>query len=266
MQNEALIRFSIFLGLFALFATLEALAPRRDRTQPRATRWTTNWGMTVLNAVTLRGLAQALAMPLLAVGAAVDASVNGWGLLNTLDWPIWIEITAAVLFFDFAIWAQHLITHKIPILWRLHQVHHADRDIDVTTAIRFHPVEIALSMLLKIGLVYLIGPAALAIILFEIILNGTAMFNHANMALPPALDRWLRLVLVTPDMHRVHHSTLRAEHDSNYGFALSIWDRLFRTYTAQPDKGHEGMEIGLRWRDDKPSKLGWALLLPFRNK
>lgn len=264
MEHEASIRLAVFLGLFALFAALEALAPRRARSLPRKTRWITNWSITILNTVMLR--AMALVLPLLAVGAALDASANGWGLLNQLGWPGWIETVAAILFFDFAIWAQHLVTHKVPLLWRLHRVHHADRDFDVTTAIRFHPVEIALSMLLKIGLVYLIGPAALAIILFEIILNGTALFNHANLALPPRLDRVLRLVLVTPDMHRVHHSTRRHEHDSNYGFALSIWDRLFRTYVPQPEMGHDAMEIGLRWRDDAPSKLGWSLLLPFRNE
>ncbi|WP_137701631.1 sterol desaturase family protein [Marimonas lutisalis] len=264
MENEAIIRLSVFLGLFALFAAIEARAPRRARTQPRGTRWFTNWAIIVIDTLTLR--AMAIFLPLLAVGAAVDAAANGWGLLNRVDWPIWLEITGAVLFFDFAIWAQHLVTHKVPVLWRLHRVHHADRDIDVTTAIRFHPVEIALSMLLKIGLVYLIGPAALAVILFEIILNGTAMFNHANMKLPLWLDRWLRLVLVTPDMHRVHHSVHRSEHDSNYGFALSIWDRLFGTYTAQPDAGHDGMTIGLEWQDDRPSRLGWSLLLPFGRK
>ncbi|MDQ2092360.1 sterol desaturase family protein [Marimonas arenosa] len=264
MEHETVIRLAIFLGLFSLFAAVEAWVPRRRRTQPRQTRWTTNWAITILNTLVLRALA--IGLPLLAVGAAIDAAANGWGLLNRIDGPVWLEITAAVLFFDFAIWAQHLITHKVPLLWRLHQVHHADRDIDVTTAIRFHPIEIALSMLLKIGLVYLIGPAALAIILFEIILNGTAMFNHANMKLPLWLDRWLRLVLVTPDMHRVHHSVQRHEHDSNYGFALSIWDRIFGTYVPQPDQGHEGMDIGLRWRDDNPSKLGWSLTLPFREK
>lgn len=264
MEHETAIRLGIFLGLFALFAALEAWAPRRSRSQPRSARWITNWGMTVLNTLALRALA--FGLPLLAVGAAMDATANGWGLLNRVDWPAWLEIAGAVLFFDFAIWAQHLITHKVPILWRLHRVHHADRDIDVTTAIRFHPVEILLSMLLKIGLVYLIGPAALAIILFEIILNGTAMFNHANLALPLWLDRPLRVVLVTPDMHRVHHSTLRSEHDSNYGFSLSIWDRLFGTYIAQPGVGHDAMEIGLEWRDDRPSRLGWSLLLPFRKK
>ncbi|KPP86124.1 MAG: Sterol desaturase [Rhodobacteraceae bacterium HLUCCO07] len=264
MENEALIRLAVFLGLFALFATLEAWAPRRPRSQPRRTRWFTNWAIVVIDTLTLRALA--LFMPLLAVGAAMDAGANGWGLFNHLDWPAWVEITLAVLILDFAIWAQHLITHKVPILWRLHRVHHADRDFDVTTAIRFHPVEIALSMLLKIGLVYLLGPAALAVVLFEIILNGTAMFNHANLRLPLWLDRWLRLVLVTPDMHRVHHSIHRHEHDSNYGFSLSIWDRMFRTYIAQPGAGHDDMTIGLEWQDDRPSKLGWSLWLPFGQK
>jgi len=261
MENETLIRLSVFIGLFALFALAEALLPRKNRTQPRTSRWLTNWSMTVLNTLTLRLMA--FAIPLLAVGAAMDAGRNGWGVLNWLDWPTWIEVIATVLFLDFAIWAQHLITHKIPLLWRLHRVHHSDRDIDVTTAIRFHPIEIALSMLLKIGLVYLLGPAALGVILFEIILNGTAMFNHSNLALPLGLDRVLRLVLVTPDMHRVHHSVHRHEHDSNYGFSLSIWDRMFRTYAAQPQEGHDGMTIGLRWQDERPSELGWSLRLPF---
>lgn len=264
MENEALIRLGVFLGLFGLFATLEALAPRRARTQPRATRWVTNWGITIANTLTLRALA--LGMPLLAVGAAVDAAAQGWGLFNQLAWPVALEVILAILIFDFAIWAQHLITHKIPLLWRLHRVHHADVDMDVTTAIRFHPIEIALSMLLKIGLVYLLGPAALAIILFEILLNGTAMFNHANIKLPAALDAVIRRVLVTPDMHRVHHSVHRHEHDSNYGFALSIWDRLFGTYIAQPAAGHDQMQVGLEWQDDRPSRFGWSLSLPFARK
>ena len=261
MENEATIRLSIFLGLFVLFSLAEALVPRKKRTQPRSTRWITNWGMTVLNTVTLRLMA--FVVPLLAVGAALDAGQNGWGLLNWLDWPAWVEIALTVLFLDFAIWAQHVITHKIPLLWRLHRVHHSDTDIDVTTAIRFHPIEIAFSMLLKIGLVYLLGPPAIAVVLFEIILNGTAMFNHSNLALPLWLDAVMRRVLVTPDMHRVHHSVHRHEHDSNYGFSLSIWDHMFGTYVAQPAEGHDDMKIGLRWQDDRPSKLGWSLRLPF---
>lgn len=264
MENEVLIRLAVFLGLFALFASLEALAPRRARTQPRSARWMTNWSITILNTLVLR--AMAVVLPLLAVGAAIDAGTQGWGLFNLLSWPGWIEVTLSILILDFAIWAQHLITHKVPVLWRLHRVHHADVDIDVSTAIRFHPVEIALSMVLKIGLIYLLGPSAFAVILFEILLNGTAMFNHANIRLPLALDTLLRRVLVTPDMHRVHHSVHRHEHDSNYGFALSIWDRLLGTYIAQPEAGHNAMQVGLEWQDARPSRLGWSLYLPFARK
>lgn len=264
MENEALIRLGVFISLFAVLATLEALAPRRARSQLRSKRWVTNWGVTVINTLTLRLMA--FALPLLAVGAALDADTQGWGLFNAISLPLWLEIAIVVLIFDFAIWLQHLITHKVPLLWRLHRVHHADVDMDVTTAIRFHPVEIALSMLLKIGLVYLLGPAAIAIVIFEIILNGTAMFNHSNLALPAGLDRIMRKVLVTPDMHRVHHSVQRSEHDSNYGFCLSIWDQLFGTYIEQPKDGHDAMQVGLEWQDDRPSKLGWSLALPFARK
>ena len=206
----------------------------------------------------------AWAVPLLATGAAVDASRHGWGLLNALDWPLWLAWVVTILVFDFAIWLQHRISHEVPLFWRFHRVHHADRDFDVTTAIRFHPVEIAASMGLKIVLVYALGPPALAVVAFEVLLNGTALFNHANLRLPLGMDRALRLILVTPDMHRVHHSVLRAEHDSNYGFALSIWDRLFHTYTAQPAAGHETMAIGLQWQDQRSARLGWSLMLPFR--
>ncbi len=262
MENETTIRLTVFIGLFVLFAGLETLLPKRKRVQPRAGRWFTNWALIVVDSLTLRLLA--FVVPALAVGAAVDAGINGYGLFNALDWNPWIEGILAILFFDFAIWFQHLITHKIPILWRLHRVHHADRDMDVTTAVRFHPIEIFLSMLLKIGLVYVIGPAAWAMLAFEVILNGTAMFNHANINLPPWLDRLIRMVLVTPDMHRIHHSDKRREHDSNYGFSLSLWDKLFGTYIAQPEGGEEAMTVGLRWQDDRPARLGWSLLLPFR--
>ncbi len=262
MEHDLLWRLGVFAGLFALFATLEALAPRRARSQPRGARWFTNLSIVILDTLALRALA--IALPLLAVGAALDAGRMGWGLFNALDWPLWLEVVLAILILDLAIWAQHLVTHKVPILWRFHRVHHADRDFDVTTALRFHPVEILASMMLKIGLVYLLGPAALAVLLFEIILNGTAMFNHSNLRLPLWLDRVVRLVLVTPDMHRVHHSIHRHEHDSNYGFALSVWDRMFLTYRPMPEAGHDKMTVGLEWQDERPSRLAWALMLPFR--
>ncbi len=264
MQHEFLIRLCVFFSLFALLSAVEVFAPRRSLTWSKTRRWLTNWGLSLLNSLTLRALA--IALPLLAVGAASDAQNNGWGLFNIVDLPIAFEVVLAILVLDFAIWLQHLITHKVPRLWRLHRVHHADLDFDVTTAIRFHPLEIALSMLLKIGLIYLLGPSAVAVLLFEILLNGTALFNHANIHLPGKLDQLIRLVLVTPDMHRVHHSVHRDEHDSNYGFALSIWDRALGTYIAQPRAGHDKMTIGLEWQDTRPTKLSWSLRLPFRAK
>jgi sterol desaturase/sphingolipid hydroxylase (fatty acid hydroxylase superfamily) len=262
MEHELFWRGGVFLTLFALFAGLEALVPRRARALSRGARWATNLSMTVLNTLALRGLA--VLLPLLAIGAALDAQAQGWGLLNRLDWPGWAELVLAVLILDLAIWAQHLVTHKVPVFWRFHRVHHADRDMDVTTGFRFHPVEILASMGLKIGLVYLLGPSALAVLVFEILLSGTALFNHANLALPGWLDRVVRLVLVTPDMHRVHHSVRREEHDSNYGFCLSVWDRIFRTHVRQPKAGHDAMTVGLEWQDKRPARLGWVLGLPFR--
>ena len=262
MEQEILWRGGMFLALFALFAGLEALVPRRERRLSRRRRWPTNLVITPLNTLALRGLA--VALPLLAIGAAIDAQAQGWGLFNRLNGPGWLELVLAVLILDLAIWSQHLVTHKVPFLWRFHRVHHADRDMDVTTGFRFHPVEILASMGLKIGLVYMLGPSALAVLVFEILLSGTALFNHANLALPAGLDRVLRMVLVTPDMHRVHHSVHREEHDSNYGFALSVWDRLFGTYVPEPGAGHRDMVVGLEWQDERPARLGWSLGLPFR--
>ncbi len=264
MENEATIRLAAFLGLFALFAVLEAVMPRKKRAQPRTTRWFTNLSIIVIDSLATR--AMAILLPLLAVGAALDAQSQGWGLLNLLGGPLWPRVLAAIFILDLAIWFQHMVFHKVPVLWRLHRVHHSDRDIDVTTALRFHPIEIAASMLIKIGVVYLIGAPALGVILFEILLNGSAMFNHANMRLPLGVDRVVRKVFVTPDMHRVHHSVHHEEFNTNYGFALSIWDRMFNTYTDQPRDGHDDMVIGLQWQDDKPSRLDWALLLPFKRK
>lgn len=264
MEHETAIRLTVFLGLFALFALAERLRPRRQRRVALWRRWSTNWALVVLGAASLRLMA--LVVPLLAVGAAISANANGWGLFNLIALPTWLELVLALLILDLAIWGQHVLSHKIPVLWRLHRVHHADRDMDVTTAIRFHPIEIVLSMGVKISLVYALGPSAVAVVLFEVILNGAALFNHSNMRLPQWLDRPLRLVLVTPDMHRVHHSTLRQEHDSNYGFSLALWDRLFGTYTAQPAAGHTDMTVGLNWQDASPAKLGWSLALPFFRK
>ncbi|MGB0798444.1 MAG: sterol desaturase family protein [Planktomarina sp.] len=260
MQNETTLRLVVFLGLFIVLALVEQLAPRRPR-QYQARRWLTNWMFIVVDTLTLRALA--VVLPFVAVLAAVDAGQRGLGLFNLIDLPFWVELILVILILDLAIWAQHVISHKIPLLWRFHRVHHADVEIDVTTAIRFHPVEIALSMAFKIGLVYILGPAAWAVIIFEVILNGSAMFNHANIKLPLPLDALIRRVLVTPDMHRIHHSTIRAEHDTNYGFALSWWDRLFGTYTDQPQDGQVDMKIGLQWQDTRPTGLIWSLALPF---
>lgn len=262
MSYELLIRLSVFSGLFALFAGLEALMPRRQRVFPRSGRWFTNLGFTVINTIALRAFA--VLVPALAVGAALDAWMMGWGLFNQVNWPLWAEIILAILVLDFAIWTQHLITHKVPLFWRFHRVHHADLEMDVTTAFRFHPIEILASMGFKIGLIYLLGPPALSVLLFEVLLSGTALFSHANLRLPLWVDRILRLVMVTPDMHRVHHSTLRIEHDSNFGFALSIWDRIFGTYREAPQHGHQAMQVGLEWQNDKPTQLFWSLTLPFR--
>jgi sterol desaturase/sphingolipid hydroxylase (fatty acid hydroxylase superfamily) len=262
MEQAAVIRLGVFLGLFAVLAGCEAALPRRPLGRARRGRWITNWGIVLADALTLRLMA--LAVPLLAVGAAIDAERHGWGLFNRTGWPEALEVAVAVLAFDLAIWAQHVAMHKVPVLWRLHRVHHADLDVDVTTAIRFHPLEIALSMALKIGIVYALGASVVAVVLFEVLLNGMAMFNHANIGIGPRLDAALRRVVVTPDMHRVHHSTDRDEHDRNYGFCLSVWDRAFGTYRAQPRDGHEAMQLGLGWRDDRPSRLGWSLVLPFR--
>ena len=262
MKYEIMLRASVFLGLFILFAGLESLAPKRRLVLGRWRRWFTNVSIAVVNTLALRALA--VVLPFLAVGAAVDAWSMGWGLLNGVAWPLWVEVIIALLVLDFAIWAQHWLTHKVPLFWRFHRMHHADRDMDVTTALRFHPVEVLASMGMKIGLIYALGPQAVAVVLFEVLLNGTALFNHSNLRLPAWLDSMMQLVLVTPDMHRVHHSVIRAEHDSNFGFALSVWDRIFGTYRAQPAAGHQGMVVGLEWQDEKPGRLGWSLWLPFR--
>ncbi len=264
--GEAGLRLGVFLCVFIVMAAAEAMRPKRQLSHDRRRRWFTNLSIVVLDSAVVR-LMGALAIPLVAVSAAIYAAQQGWGFFNWLDWPVWVEWLVVIVLLDLAIWFQHLVSHKVPVLWRLHRMHHADVDIDVTTAIRFHPIEIALSMLWKIVCVVALGAAPEAVILFEIILNGLAMFNHANVALPERVDRVLRMFVVTPDMHRVHHSVLRYEHDSNYGFNLSVWDRLFRTYTPQPEMGHDGMTIGLTpYQSEDPMRLSWSLLLPFRDR
>ncbi|MFT5510597.1 MAG: sterol desaturase/sphingolipid hydroxylase (fatty acid hydroxylase superfamily) [Hyphomicrobiaceae bacterium] len=268
---EAIWRIGAFIAVFAIMAALESVSPKRRLTYQRLTRWRTNFGIVLLGSLAVRamamlpGLLGAAAVPLVAVSAAFLAADRGWGLLNTVALPAWLEIIVTLLVLDFAIWLQHLASHKIPMLWRLHRMHHADVEFDVTTAIRFHPIEIALSMLYKVLWVLVLGPSVLAVIIFEVILSSCALFNHANVALPLGLDRLLRTLIVTPDMHRVHHSTEQAEHDTNYGFNLSVWDRLFATYKAQPDAGHVGMTIGLKpYQSDAPTRFGWSLWLPFK--
>ncbi|MEO0357764.1 MAG: sterol desaturase family protein [Pseudomonadota bacterium] len=260
MENEATIRLAIFLGLFALIAVFEHIVPRRPRPKLKR-RWITNWAIVVVDTLALRAFA--ILLPILAVTAAADATVRGWGALNLINWPLWIEIILAIVILDFMVWLHHVINHKVPLFWRYHRVHHADVEMDVTTAIRFHPIEIFLSMFLKIGVVYVLGAPVLAVIIFEILLNGSAMFNHSNIRLPLGLDRQLRRFMVTPDMHRIHHSARQPETDSNYGFALSVWDRWFGTYTEDPKDGHDAMTVGLEWQDERPTKLGWSLALPF---
>jgi sterol desaturase/sphingolipid hydroxylase (fatty acid hydroxylase superfamily) len=265
--SEPVLRIAAAAAVFVVVAAAEALLPRRRLVMPWTRRWTTNLSIVAMGAVLVRVLAvasQFIAVPLVAVAAAILADRHGIGLLNLAAWPQWLEVTLAVIVLDFALWLQHLAAHKIPLLWRVHRMHHADRDLDVTSALRFHPIEIGLSMLYKCVWVFVLGASPLAVVLFEIILSGCAMFNHANLALPGWLDRVLRLGLVTPDMHRVHHSVHHHEHDSNYGFNLSVWDRLFATYTAQPQGGHDGMTIGLPpYQNDAPASLGWCLRLPF---
>ena len=262
MEQEGIIRLSIFFGLFIVFAAIEYFFPRRVVAKSKARRWLTNWSVSVFNVLTLRLFS--LALPLLAIGAAFDAQNLGIGLFNQIGFSVWIEIIMVILLLDFCIRLQHFLTHKIEFLWRIHRVHHSDTEMDVSTAIRFHPIEIALSMALKIGLVYALGADPLSVLIFEILLNGSSIFNHANINIPNKFDKILRFLIVTPDMHRIHHSSDRIEHDTNFGFALSIWDHMFRTYKLRPERNHKEMEIGLNWQDEKPEKLGWSLSLPFK--
>lgn len=262
--SEPVLRFAAFMIILVSMAALELLHPRLERDEMRGAlkskRWFTNLSMLVLSSICLRIL-----FPAAAVGAAIWFAERDIGLFNFFNVPFIVSFVVSFILLDFIIWLEHVASHKIPFLWRIHRMHHSDGGFDVTTALRFHPLEIVLSMVWKVLIIALIGAPALAVLVFEIVLNGMAMFNHANVKLPIWLDRFIRPFLVTPDMHRVHHSTSPDETDSNYGFSFSIWDRMFATYYDQPALGHEGMNIGLKeYESAKSGQLLTALLIPFR--
>ncbi|MEO9969542.1 MAG: sterol desaturase family protein [Hyphomonadaceae bacterium] len=262
IENQSSFRLVIFAGVLLSMMALEAVAPRRKRTSTRTRRWSTNMALVVIDTFAARLLG-----PLIAGAVAIYAQSKGIGLFNMIDVPVVVAIIVSVMALDMAIYWQHVAFHKVPLFWRFHKVHHADRDIDVTTGVRFHPAEIVLSMLYKAICVLALGPSLIAVILFEVILNASAMFNHANFKLPQAADRVIRPFLVTPDMHRVHHSEIERETNSNYGFCLSVWDRLFRSYIAQPELGHDKMTIGLsEYQTQEPNRILWSLIVPFTGK
>jgi sterol desaturase/sphingolipid hydroxylase (fatty acid hydroxylase superfamily) len=260
--GEAVVRTSFFVGIFALMAAWEALAPLRQQAAPRRLRWSNNLALVALDSVIVR-----LVFPLTAVSFAGLAAERGWGLLNILDLPFWPALILALLLLDLIIYLQHRLFHAVPLLWRLHRVHHADTEFDVTTALRFHPLEILVSMAIKLAAIAALGPPALAVLVFEIVLNGAAMFNHANVALPARLERALRLLIVTPDMHRIHHSTRPEEMNRNFGFNLPWWDRLLGSYCPRPKLDQCTMPIGLdRFRARRELWLDRMLLQPLRGK
>ena len=258
---EIAIRAACFVAIFAAMGLWEVLAPRRPLSIGRLPRWPNNLGVVVIDALAVRVL-----VPTAAVGAALFAAESGFGLFHVAGVPLWIAAILGFLILDLVIYAQHYVFHHVPALWRLHRMHHADLDIDVTTGVRFHPIEILISMGIKIAIVLAFGIPAIAVLIFEVALNATSMFNHANVKMPLWLDRIVRLFVVTPDMHRVHHSILRAETDSNFGFNLPWWDRLFGTYRSEPQAGHSGMTIGIpMFRDPAELRIDKLLTQPFRD-
>jgi sterol desaturase/sphingolipid hydroxylase (fatty acid hydroxylase superfamily) len=261
LDFEIAIRLGCFAGVLAAMAAWEWIAPRRPWTVKRPLRWFSNLGLAGLNALLVR-----LILPVTAVGTALLAEERQWGLLNQYELPPWLACAIAVILLDFAVYLQHVLFHAVPVLWRLHRVHHADLDFDVTTGVRFHTIEILLSMGIKVAVVAGLGPPAWGVVVFEVLLNATSMFNHGNVRLPRPLDRLLRGFVVTPEMHRVHHSVIPAETNSNYGFNLPWWDYLLGTYRSQPTAGHEGMTIGVAsLRDERETeRLPGMLALPFR--
>lgn len=259
LSHEIIIRIWVFLGIFLPVALGEILRPRRPLTVNKRERWLANLGIFALSTAAVR-----LIYPISAVGFALFWDQKGWGLLNHWDIPLGLRIAVGAILLDGAIYAQHVAFHLVPTLWRIHRMHHADLDFDVTTGNRFHPIEILMSMGIKLGVIAVLGAPPAAVMIFEILLNGTAMFNHSNIRLPVGLDQILRRLIVTPDMHRVHHSIIERETNSNYGFCLAIWDRLFRTYIPQPRAGHEGMTIGLEsYRRPEEVTFRRMLAMPF---
>jgi sterol desaturase/sphingolipid hydroxylase (fatty acid hydroxylase superfamily) len=262
LSHEPGIRFGFFFGILVLMALWEVVAPRRPLTVSKRSRWFSNLGLVMIDTLVLR-----LLLPAAAVSTAVLATQRGWGLLNNFNLPGWLAVGVAVLALDFTVYLQHAMFHFIPTLWRLHRVHHTDLDFDTTTGVRFHPIEIVLSMGIKVVVVLLLGAPALAVVLFEILLNATSLFNHGNVRFPRGFDRILRLFVVTPEMHRVHHSVLIKEYNSNFGFNMPWWDHLMGTYRDQPAAGHEGMTIGLApYRDPRRLTLHRLLILPFMDR
>ncbi|MDT8405097.1 sterol desaturase family protein [Sulfuriflexus sp.] len=261
--NEVVIRMGFFFGVLGLMALWEYVAPRRTLTVSKTVRWANNLGLVFFNSFLLRVI-----FPAAAVGVAAFAGAQGWGIFNYYEIPFWVAVVVSVVAMDFIIYLQHVMVHAVPALWRLHRMHHADLDFDVTTGARFHPLEIILSMLIKFATIVVLGPPVIAVVIFEIALNATAMFNHSNVRMPLGLDRVLRWFVVTPDMHRVHHSVEDDEANSNFGFSLPWWDRLLGTYHDQPRAGHEGMTIGIhKYRTTRQvSWLPGMLLLPFIGK
>jgi sterol desaturase/sphingolipid hydroxylase (fatty acid hydroxylase superfamily) len=260
LVHEAALRLAFFGGVLVLMAGWELAAPRRRPVVPRMTRWVANLGLAVVDTILLR-----LAFPAALVGTAALASQAGWGLFNVVALPPGVAFVVSVLVLDLAVYGQHVVMHRVPLLWRLHRVHHTDVEFDTTSGVRFHPVEIALSMVYKMAVVLAIGAPAAAVLVFEVLLNAASLFNHGNVRLPASIDRVLRLAVVTPDMHRVHHSLYRDETDSNFGFSLTVWDRLFGTYRSQPRDGHVAMTIGLaEFRGERDRRLDRLLLQPLR--
>ena len=261
LANEHFIRLLAFAGIFAAMAAWEILAPRRQQKLGRGTRWPGNIGIVVLDTALVR-----LVFPTTAVGLALVAEAQGWGVFHRIALPVWVSVPLAVMALDLAIYLQHVLFHAVPALWRLHRMHHADLEFDVTTGARFHPLEILLSMGIKLGVVAALGAPAVAVLVFEVLLNATSMFNHSNVGMPAWLDRVLRWIVVTPDMHRVHHSIIARETNSNFGFNLPWWDRLFGTYRDRPAAGHEAMAIGIvQFREPAEQRLDRMLTQPFRN-